>query len=113
MIPAPGYYTLRETALKLRMHKESVCQHIYPKQSVRKKLEHWPSVKIDGRRLIPKEFVDKLTPMMVHRKKREYRYSRPRSTWRGLKIELAEQKLKELGLDKAIAALDIPKIDLD
>jgi len=102
---------VREVAIKLRMNYESVNQRIYPKQCARSGLTIWPSVKIDGRRLIPKSFVDTLTPKSVH--KRAGQPYRVLSKWRGRKIEEAEAKLKALGLDKAIEALDIPKIDLD
>jgi hypothetical protein len=103
--------TVREVAIKLPMNYESVNQHIYPKQIVRYNLKLWPSVKIDGRRLIPKSFVDKLTPKSVHKKAGNA--ARGLSSWRGKKREEEAERLKALGLDKAIAALDIPKIDLD
>jgi hypothetical protein len=109
MIPA-GYMTVRQVAELLRLSYETVNQHLYPSQAARRNYDLWPSEKIGTRRLIPKSFVDTLNPKSVHKKAGN---GRGLSLWRGKKREEADQKLRELGLDKAIDALAIPMIDLD
>jgi hypothetical protein len=116
MTTVPGYYTVRETAIKLRLHYEYVNHRIYLKQCIRRKLEQWPSVLINGRRLIPKEFVDKLTPLAAHRKppgrpKKDYRV---KSSWKGRKTEEAAARLKEMGLpENLLEPITLPNDDLE
>ena len=109
MIP-PTHVTIRQVAEALRLSYECVNMHIYPSRAKGNNYKLWPSVKIDGRRLIPKSFVATLTPKSVHRKPGNA--ARGLSLWRGKKREEAAEKLKDLCLDGAIEALYIPDIDI-